>query len=107
MPPVIQQEPPTGVRCAVRFPLQLSARVIALGVEYQAFTENISASGVLFRMQQELPVDVPIDFLIEVPATVLSGQSTAAVHCLGRVVRSYYKAPSAYVAAVIDEYRFQ
>jgi PilZ domain len=36
------------VRCAVRFPLTLPIRVITDNGEYEATTENISASGVLF-----------------------------------------------------------
>ena len=70
-------------------------------------TENISASGVLLKLDECLPVDTPVEFLVEVPAAVLNGQSTAAFHCLGRIVRSYQQSASAYAAAVIDEYRFQ
>lgn len=104
---MLQQEPPTGVRCAVRFPLRLPVTILALGREFQAMTENISASGILFCLDEVLPVDTAVEFLVEVPAGVLNGQSTAAFHCLGRIVRSYQELASAYAAAVIDEYRFQ
>lgn len=103
----VQPEPPTGVRCAVRFPLHLPARIIALGKEFEAMTENISASGVLFKLDEVLPVNTPVEFLVEVSADALNGHSTAAFHCLGRIVRSYRQSDGAYGAAVIDEYCFQ
>jgi hypothetical protein len=70
-------------------------------------TENISANGVLFRLKEHLPVDAPVEFLLEISAGELFGDSTAAVHCLGRVVRSYQELSTCFAAAVIDEYRFQ
>ncbi len=107
LPQVVPPEPTTGVRCAVRFPLHLSARVIAKGREHLATTENISASGVLFRLDERLEVETPIEFLVEIPAEVLNGQATGAIHCSGRIVRSFNRLAAAYAAAVIDEYRFQ
>jgi hypothetical protein len=44
---------------------------------------------------------------LEIPAGTLDLSVTAAVHCSGRIVRSYWKHHQAFAAAVIDEYRFQ
>jgi PilZ domain len=96
-----------GMRSAVRFPLHLPVRILSENRELAGTTENISASGVLFRLQENLSLDVQVEFLLEIPAGNLCGNSTAAVHCLGRVVRSYQRQTSCFAAAVIDEYRFQ
>jgi hypothetical protein len=95
------------MRSAVRFPLHLPVRILAENRELIGTTENISASGVLFRLQEKLALDAVVEFLLEIPAGNLSDENTAAVHCLGRVVRSYRRHASCFAAAVIDEYRFQ
>jgi hypothetical protein len=96
-----------GVRSSVRFPIHLPVRILAEDRELMGTTENISASGVLFRLKEYLAVDVPVEFLLEIPAGNLPGENTGAVHCLGRVVRSYEGRSNCFAAAVIDEYRFQ
>jgi hypothetical protein len=96
-----------GMRSSVRFPLHLPVRILTGGRELVGTTENISASGVLFRLQEKLALDTAVEFLLEIPAGNLCGENTAAVHCLGRVVRSYQRHASCFAAAVIDEYRFQ
>lgn len=96
-----------GVIRSVRFPLHLPARLLAGDKEWVATTENISASGVLFRLEESLPLDVRVEFLLEIPAEQFCGETTAAVHCLGHVVRSYREHAECFAAAVIDEYRFQ
>jgi len=45
--------------------------------------------------------------LIQIPEGAIAPNETAAVHCTGRVVRSYRKPKTNYAAAVIDEYSFQ
>jgi hypothetical protein len=75
--------------------------------EYEALTEDLSASGVLFRLDRPLPEGSHIDFLLEIPAGTLEFSVTAAVQGSGRIVRSYWKQGQAFAAAVIDEYRFQ
>jgi PilZ domain-containing protein len=82
-------------------------RILTENRELVGTTENISASGVLFRLEEKLALDVAVEFLLEIPAGNLCGEYTAAVHCLGRVVRSYRRHASCFAAAVIDEYRFQ
>jgi hypothetical protein len=94
------------VRCAVRFPLSLPIRVITNHGAYDAVTENISASGVLFRLQEDLDVASPVEFLLKMPANVLGTDEDVVLHCFGRVVRSYEGAQQYHAAAVIDDYRF-
>ena len=96
-----------GTRFSVRFPLRLPVLILSEDREFTGMTENISANGVLFRLKEHLPVNAPVEFLLEIPAGELCGDSTAAVHCLGRVVRSYQEHSTCFAAAVIEEYRFQ
>ena len=95
-------------RGAVRYPLQLRVTVLAEGQDNEALTEDFSASGhssyacrSLFGKGQQ------IEFLVEIPAGTLDFSVTAAVHCSGRIVRSYWNNGQPFAAAVIDEYRFQ
>ena len=75
--------------------------------EYEAITDNISANGVLLRLKELIPPGTVVEFLIQIPEGAIAPNQTAAVHCTGRVVRSYRKPRTTYVAAVIDEYSFQ
>src|SRR5271170_2245655 len=94
------------VRCAVRFPLTLPIRVITDNGEYDATTENISASGVLFRSNQDLGVDRKVEFLLTMPAEVIGTETDVTLHCFGRVVRSYEETKQFHAAAIIDDYLF-
>jgi hypothetical protein len=96
-----------GTRCSVRFPLHLPVRILTENRELAGTTENISASGVLFCLPEKLSLNAQVEFFLEIPAGNLGGDNTAAVHCLGRVVRSYQWHASCFAAAVIEEYRFQ
>jgi hypothetical protein len=96
-----------GSRFSVRFPLRLPVLILSGDREFVGTTENISSNGVLFRLKEQLPTNTKVEFLLEIPAGELFGDNTAAVHCLGRVVRSYQESSSCFAAAVIDEYRFQ
>ncbi|HLH33600.1 MAG TPA: PilZ domain-containing protein [Alloacidobacterium sp.] len=98
---------PDGTRSSVRFPLHVPVLVLSGNREFSGITENISANGVLFRLKESLPVNAPVEFLLDISAGELFGDNTAAVHCLGRVVRSYEERSNCFAAAVIDEYRFQ
>ncbi|MBT9333277.1 PilZ domain-containing protein [Paracidobacterium acidisoli] len=97
----------TGVRCAVRFPLHLPVRLIVEGIVYEGQTENMSASGVLLRLNKLLTSGQKVEFLVEIPSGMFGLQQTAAVHCTGRVIRSYHEETYTYAAAIIDEYSFQ
>lgn len=94
-------------RGAVRYPLHLRVTLLADNRDDEALTEDLSASGVLFRLRKPLREGSHVDFLLEIPAGMLEFSVTAAVHCSGRIVRSYWKHDQAFAAAVIDEYRFQ
>lgn len=94
-------------RGSVRYPLHLPVTLLADGCQHEALTEDLSASGVLFHLRQALREGQQIDFLLEIPAGTLELSVTAAVHCSGNIVRSYWKNGQPYAAAVIDEYRFQ
>jgi len=96
-----------GTRSSVRFPLHLPVLILSENRELAGTTENISGNGVLFRLKERLPVNASVEFLLELSAGELCGDNTAAVHCLGRVVRSYQERANCFAAAVIDEYRFQ
>lgn len=98
-------------RTAVRFPLALPVHVITSGKLYEGTTENISANGVLLRLhpspEERLAPGDNLDFLIQVAEGATGPRETAAIHCQGRVVRSYQDDSTAHAAAIIDEYRFQ
>jgi hypothetical protein len=95
------------MRSSVRFPITLPLHLVAAARQYDAVTDNISASGILFHLDELLSPGMEIEFLIEIPEGTIGVQQTAAVHCTGRVVRSYVESSTAFAAAVIDEYSFQ
>ena len=95
------------LRASVRFPITLPLHLVASSKQYDAVTDNISASGILFHLDELLPPGTEVEFLIEIPEGTIGIQQTAAVHCTGRIVRSYVESSTAFAAAVIDEYSFQ
>lgn len=98
---------PEGLRSAVRFPLVLPVQLVVDSKQCEAVTDNISANGVLLRLGELLVPGTVVEFLIEIPEGAIAPDETAALHCSGRVVRSYGIFPAAYAAAVIDTYSFQ
>ncbi len=76
-------------------------------MEKMAETENISANGVLFRMDADVPVGAAVDFTISLPADVTGSAVDVQVDCRGRVVRSFADGERRGVGVVIDEYRFE
>jgi c-di-GMP-binding flagellar brake protein YcgR len=96
------------LRSAVRFPLKLPITVRTGDAhEYFAETADISAGGVLFHMNAELPVGTIIHFRIVLPAFVVGADTDVLVNCTGRVVRCLDEQGKKAVAAVIDEYNFE
>jgi hypothetical protein len=94
---------------APRYPLHITMRYRPSGdLRWrEARTENISRSGVLFRTDQPLPVEAPIEMVLALPVEV-SGAENPVVICRGRVVRT--EPPKARdegpaVAATITGYR--
>ncbi len=101
MSPPVQE-----VRCAVRFPLSLPVVIHATRREHTARTRNVSASGVLFEMDEALRVGEHIAFSLRMPGGILGTSHDVLVDCTGRVVRCTKSQAQTQVAATIDEYRF-
>jgi hypothetical protein len=107
----------TDVQGAPRFPIKLpvslKSTVSQSGVAGAAValksveTENISANGVLFRMDADVPVGSAVDFTLSLPADVVGSEVDVQVDCRGRVVRSFEDGGRRGVGVVIDEYRFE
>jgi len=111
----------TDVQGAPRFPIKLPVALKSQGIpsgltgpdvqgksvlEKSIETENISANGVLFRMDADVPVGSAVDFTISLPADVVGATADVQVDCRGRVVRSFADGGRRGVGVVIDEYRF-
>lgn len=93
------------VRASVRFPLHLAVVLETDDREYHAITEDVSANGVRFVADSELPpVDSVVRFRLTMPASVMGGSEDVVLHCVGRIVRSDMQGDRATAAAVIDEY---
>ncbi|MGA7295017.1 MAG: PilZ domain-containing protein [Terriglobales bacterium] len=107
----------TDVQGAPRFPIKLPVAlkstinqpgILSPAVTEKAIeTENISANGVLFRMDADVPVGSAVDFTISLPADVVGAEADVQVDCRGRVVRSFADGGRRGVGVVIDEYRFE
>ena len=95
------------LQSAPRFPLHLSASVKSDGAAYSALTENISANGVLFAMERDVPVGSIVDFTIMLPADVVGARQDVQIDCRGRVVRSFDDRGRRGVGVLIDEYHFE
>lgn len=112
-----QQSPKAGrgrrgryndMQSAARFPIKLPVAVKAEGGNQAAETQNISANGVLFRLDSDMPVGSMVDFTISFPADVVGSDNDVRVDCRGRVVRSYDEEGGRRgVGVVIDEYHFE
>jgi hypothetical protein len=97
----------TGVQGAPRFPIKLPVEMKSGATGDAVETENISANGVLFRMDADVPVGSAVDFRISLPADVVGATADVQVDCHGRVVRSFEDGGRRGVGVVIDEYRFE
>ncbi len=95
------------MRSAVRFPLRLPVQVLANSKKHEAETQDISAGGVLFRMDADISVGSAIEFSISMPSEILGTGTDVKVHCVGRVVRTSEESGRHALAAVIDEYSFE
>ncbi|HXY48815.1 MAG TPA: PilZ domain-containing protein [Terriglobales bacterium] len=97
----------TDMQGAARFPVKLPVAVKSDGGTQPAETQNISANGVLFEIDSDMPVGSPVDFVISLPADVVGADEDIRVDCRGRVVRSFEDGGRRGVGVVIDEYRFE
>jgi len=94
------------VRCAVRFPLALQVLLSTGENDVEGHTQNISASGVLFALNQALRVGMDVRFSMRMPRETLGSPQDVVVQCKGRVVRCSSSHKEHLAAATIDEYRF-
>jgi hypothetical protein len=96
------------VQGAARFPIKLAVAMKSGAAASTTETENISANGVLFRVDADMPVGSAVDFTISLPANVVGAEADVQVDCRGRVVRSFEEDGGRRgVGVVIDEYRFE
>lgn len=95
------------MQSAVRFPIKLPISVKSNAGESHAETQNISANGVLFQVEAEMPIGSMVDFTISLPADVVGAEADVQLDCRGRVVRNFEDKGRRGVGVVIDEYRFE
>ena len=95
------------LQSAPRFPIKLPISVKSKTGERQTETENISANGVLFQVDAEMPVGSPVDFTISLPAHILGAEADVQLDCRGRVARNFADGGRRGVGVVIDEYHFE
>jgi len=96
------------VQGAPRFPIKLPVAMKSGTAANAIETENISANGVLFCMDADVPIGSAVDFTISLPADVVGAEADVQVDCHGRVVRSFEEDGGRRgVGVVIDEYRFE
>jgi hypothetical protein len=95
------------MQSAVRFPIKLPISVKSKSGANAAETENISANGVLFHVDSDMPVGSMVDFTISLPADVVGAEADVQLDCRGRVVRNFEEDGRRGVGVVIDEYRFE
>jgi hypothetical protein len=95
------------MQSAPRFPLHLPVALKSQGEACTAETQNISANGVLFAMDRDVPVGSMVDFTILLPGDVVGSKCDVQIDCHGRVVRSFEDKGRRGVGVVIDEYHFE
>jgi hypothetical protein len=95
------------MQSAVRFPIKLPISVKSKSGANTAETQNISANGVLFQVDSEMPIGSLVDFTISLPADVVGAEADVQLDCRGRVVRNFEEGGRRGVGVVIDEYRFE
>jgi hypothetical protein len=95
---------PRAPRFAI--PIAILYRTPADATWLEAWTENISRSGVLFRAHRDIDPDTPVEMLMEIPIWIATPVAGSAI-CRGRIVRAERPAPLEFrpaVAARILEY---
>ena len=95
------------MQSAVRFPIKLPVSLKSKSGDNPAETQNISANGVLFQVNSEMPIGSLVDFTISLPADVVGADADVQLDCRGRVVRYFQEDGRRGVGVVIDEYRFE
>ena len=84
----LQDTRPSRARRARRFPIRIAVRYrrSAESHWHEGTTENISSSGVLFRTDQAVQPNTPIEIQLMLPGRVSPGGSSQ-VTCRGVIVR--------------------
>ncbi len=95
------------VQGAPRFPVKLPMHIKSQAGESDTDSDNISANGVLFHHDVDMPVGSTIDFTISFPADVVGSDADVKVQCRGRVARTGEEGGRRGVGVVIDEYHFE
>jgi PilZ domain len=95
------------VQGAARFPVKLPIHLKSQAGETDTESDNISANGVLFHHDVDMPIGSTVDFTISLPAEVVGADHDVKVECRGRVVRAEEQDGRRGVGVVIDEYRFE
>ena len=107
IPPPANHKHYASMQSAPRFPLHLPVEVMSQGEACAAETQNISANGVLFAMDHDVPVGSMVNFTILLPGEVVGSRGNVQIDCHGRVVRSFEDQGRRGVGVVIDEYHFE
>jgi hypothetical protein len=97
----------SDVQGAARFPIKLPVAVKSESGNQATETQNISANGVMFQVDSNMPIGSKVDFTISFPAEVVGSDKDVRVDCRGRVVRSFEGEGRRGVGVVIDEYHFE
>lgn len=97
----------SDVQGAARFPIKLPVEVKSESGDQATETQNISANGVMFQVDTNMPVGSKVDFTISFPAEVVGSDKDVRVDCRGRVVRNFEGEGRRGVGVVIDEYHFE
>jgi PilZ domain len=95
------------VQGAPRFPVKLPMHIKSQMGESDTESDNISANGVLFHHDVDMPIGSTINFTISFPADVVGTDTDVKVECRGRVARTSEEGRRRGVGVVIDEYRFE
>jgi PilZ domain-containing protein len=95
------------VQGAPRFPVKLPMHIKSQAGESDTESDNISANGVLFHHDVDMPVGSTIDFSISFPADVVGTDADVTVQCRGRVARTNDEGGRRRVGVVIDEYQIE
>ena len=77
------------MQSAARFPIKLPVAVKSQTGARSTETENISANGVLFQVDSEMPIGSMVDFTISLPADVVGSTADVQLDCRGRVVQEF------------------
>src|SRR5437879_13926844 len=95
------------MQSAPRFPIKLPISVKSKAGASATETQNISANGVLFQLDSEMPVGSLVDFTISLPAEVVGAPADVQRDCRGRGGRCLAVDGRRRGGGVIDEERFE